>query len=144
MSKVTALNVAEKPGISLRISDKSAQKRYKKKIRLLEKKIREIRPTVLNDEAKIDELHRLRIAYRKLRYTLQLDPSCSGAAKKTINLLRERQTILGAIHDSDITLEFLRKVHVPGLHSESIIDKEEKGRHKNYIAFVKSCKNSKI
>jgi CHAD domain-containing protein len=144
MRKVAALNVAEEPIISLKISDKSAQKRYKKKVGQLERKIGEIRPTVLKDEKKQDELHELRIAYRKLRYILQLDPSPSGKAKKTIKLLREWQTVLGAIHDSDITLEFLRKVHVPGLRSESIIGAEEKVRHKNYVAFVKSCKNSKL
>ncbi len=63
---------------------------------------------VLNDSKNVKDLHLLRIDCRRLRYLAELFRS-----KKTTGLLsrlRSWQSLLGIIHDSDLTIDYLRNL----------------------------------
>jgi CHAD domain-containing protein len=65
-------------------------------------------PLVLNDSKNVRDLHLLRIDCRRLRYLAELFQS-----KKTMGLvsrLRSWQSLLGIIHDSDLTIDYLRNL----------------------------------
>lgn len=75
-------------------------------------KINEAFPVVLSDSSKVEELHRLRKDCKKLRYILEMVPP-AGRKKyeRAVSLalaLEELQDMLGAIRDSDITIECLQ------------------------------------
>jgi CHAD domain-containing protein len=75
-------------------------------------KINEAFPVVLSDSSKVEELHRLRKDCKKLRYILEMVPP-AGRKKyeRAVSLalaLEELQDLLGAIRDSDITIEYLQ------------------------------------
>lgn len=75
-------------------------------------KINEAFPVVLSDSSKVEELHRLRKDCKKLRYILEMVPP-AGRKKyeRAVSLalaLEELQDMLGAIRDSDITIEYLQ------------------------------------
>jgi CHAD domain-containing protein len=144
MSKVTGLNFVDKPDFTIKTNDKEIEKEFKRSVKQLKKKVRSMLPVVLESEDSKKELHALRKSYKRLRYTLQLDPKPSPEVEEKIKALKERQAILGSIHDSDIVLDFLRKESIPGLEVDAIIKAEEKVRHKNYISFVHSCKDYKF
>ncbi|HEY8110431.1 MAG TPA: CHAD domain-containing protein, partial [Candidatus Nitrosotenuis sp.] len=81
----------------------------------------------------VEELHRLRKEYKKLRYILELteDPESSNFIKN----LKQLQDILGSIHDSDITIDFLKKLPSKYKIGE-IIKKENDSRTQVYQKFV--------
>lgn len=58
----------------------------------------------------VDDLHNMRIAAKRLRYTMELFAPCFGpafaAAQKTVEEIQER---IGAIHDCDVLIPLLRK-----------------------------------
>jgi CHAD domain-containing protein len=81
------------------------EKRFRKlTIRLVEK-IQSLIPVVVKSEQNVDELHELRKDCKKLRYLMELIPESSGF----VGNLKQMQDLLGNIHDSDITIEFLSK-----------------------------------
>lgn len=49
--------------------------------RLIER-IGEILPAVLSDSSKVEELHKVRKSFRKLRYILEIVPATDGRRKK--------------------------------------------------------------
>ena len=111
--------------------------------RLVEK-IGETLPQVIADGDKVEELHRLRKELRKLRYVLEVVPAgdkkkymkkAARAAGKEIDL-KELQALLGLIHDSDVTIEYLRGR--PG--AKQILDKEVAARRQLYTKFVRRMK----
>jgi CHAD domain-containing protein len=86
--------------------------RVDKVVRRLTERIRKVLPTVLSDSSKVEELHRLRKDFRKMRYVIEMVPA--GDRKRYMKkagrdiALKELQALLGLIHDSDITIEYLR------------------------------------
>ncbi len=55
------------------------------------------------DPARISELHRMRIAAKRLRYTLELfEPVVGKSLAEAIEAMKEVQELLGAIHDLDV------------------------------------------
>lgn len=76
-------------------------------------------PVVAGDSRKKKELHELRKDLKKLRYVLEILPStrrekCGNkltkiaGGKDAAARLKELQSLLGLIHDCDITIEYLR------------------------------------
>lgn len=62
-------------------------------------------PWVL-EPAAAEKHHRLRVATKKLRYTLELlEPIWAGRLGPSLDTLREFQSQLGLLHDADVTLE---------------------------------------
>ena len=56
----------------------------------------------------VDELHRMRIAAKLLRYTLEVyDPLLNESLKPQIKLIRHVQNMLGEIHDYDVWIHHL-------------------------------------
>lgn len=63
---------------------------------------------IVSDERAITELHDLRIAAKRLRYTLELFRVAFGDAGETqIERVREIQELLGQLHDSDVRIALI-------------------------------------
>jgi hypothetical protein len=70
------------------------------------------------DPAKVEELHDMRIAAKRLRYLLELSAPLFGApAKKAAKTVKGLQDILGEIHDCDELMPLVDR-HVAGLREE--------------------------
>ena len=65
-------------------------------------------PIVLRDPNNVRDLHLLRIDCRRLRYLAELFPSKKTA--RLLSRLRSWQSQLGFIHDSDLTIDYLRNL----------------------------------
>jgi CHAD domain-containing protein len=91
-------------------------------------------------EPGVDELHRLRIAGKRLRYCLELlAESGDSAAKARVKSLRALQDQLGSWHDSEVLLKtcakFLRRQDFlathPGLARALLVEMERERRRTN-------------
>lgn len=136
-----ARSLKQLPAVKLDAKD---DKRVMKVVDRLIEKIGKALPPVLSDASKVKELHRLRKAFRKLRYVLELlSPadrkkyikSASRAVHRMIRL-EELQALLGVIHDCDVTIEYLRS------RSDTtwILNKELITRQQLYNKFVRYMK----
>ncbi len=65
-------------------------------------------PMVLKDSSNVRDLHLLRMDCRRLRYLAELFRS--KTTTKLLSRLRSWQSQLGFIHDSDLTIEYLRNL----------------------------------
>jgi CHAD domain-containing protein len=101
-------------------------------------------PAVLSDSSKVKELHRLRKDFRKLRYILETVQAAdrkkymkkaARAAGRDLEL-KELQALLGLIHDSDVTIEYLHGRPEAG----QILKKEIRSREQLYQKFVRHMK----
>lgn len=62
----------------------------------------------IHDPANVEELHNMRIAAKRLRYTLEIfAPSLGPDAGATLKTVEEIQEQLGAIHDCDVLFPLL-------------------------------------
>ena len=109
------------------IDDEKINQKHDKLILTLIKKIEKYLPIVVSDASKVQELHSMRKTAKKLRYILEIDPD--EKHQHIIDNMKSFQTLLGLIHDCDITIEFLKK-HSKKDSSEltPLILKEEKIR----------------
>lgn len=115
------------------ISSEKLEKKFKKVTLQLINKIERSIPIIVSSDKKIEELHELRKDCKKLRYLLEL--TNHEESSSFINKLKEMQDVLGAIRDSDVTLEFLKK------HSlTNIIKNESERREQLYKKFVQMPK----
>jgi CHAD domain-containing protein len=114
-------------------SKQKLQKRFYKVISKIDKQIETILPVVIVDEKKIDELHRLRKDFKKMRYTIELAGNNKQIAEFVDNL-KNVQDMLGEIHDSDIMIEYLKGIKASDVGW--IIAYETEIRHKKYDLFV--------
>jgi len=65
--------------------------------------------TVVDQELAVAELHNLRIAAKRLRYSLELFPTVFGeAGARNIDRIKALQEELGVIHDIDVRIELIR------------------------------------
>lgn len=64
----------------------------------------------IRDPKRVVELHEMRIAAKRLRYTLEIfAPTLGQRARKMLKVVEEIQERLGAIHDCDALFPVLRK-----------------------------------
>ena len=73
---------------------------------------------------KVNELHRMRIAAKRLRYTLEIfEPAIGKVVTGAIQAMKEVQELLGAIHDLDVMtpvlVDELRRTLRPGEQPET-------------------------
>lgn len=115
------------------VTDAKLERKFKKILIKLIENIQELMPKVVKDSKFVEELHRLRKEYKKLRYVLELteDPESSNFIKN----LKQLQDILGSVHDSDITVDFLKKLPLK-YKTDEIIKKENDSRTQMYQKFV--------
>jgi len=87
-------------------------------------------PEVTGDESKVKELHTLRKEVKKLRYVKELGDGSSSELK----VLTEWQEALGAVHDLDVAVDYLKasRWRVP----ESVLEDLRHKRHSRYVHFL--------
>ncbi len=117
------------------VSEPKLRKRFRKVVNKLNLRIKQNIPIVINDEKKIDELHRLRKDFKKLRYTVELTLEKKRIPSYIENLKKVQDT-LGEIHDNDIMLEYLKN-HRKINEIDDIIRQEIVERNVKYKLFVK-------
>lgn len=79
----------------------------------------------IHDPEKITELHAMRIAAKRLRYTLEIFlPSLDPAADTLLKIITELQERIGAIHDCDVLFPLLRRT----MEQETRRESRGKGR----------------
>jgi CHAD domain-containing protein len=134
MKKLSAIPVVNAPDY----------RRINKVVRRLDERITKVLPVVLSDSKKVEELHRLRKDFRKLRYTIELVSAKDKKLymKKVVKstgidmVLKEVQALLGLIHDSDITIDYLGRKG-----NRQLLNREIKNRMQLYKKFIKYMKN---
>ena len=84
------------------------------------------------------ELHRLRLAGKRLRYCLELFRECYGPGlRKRLKRLRRIQRRLGAVSDCDATEQLLRSHHLAdGVDGKQLLDFLQTSRDENREAFL--------
>lgn len=122
------------------VTEKELQKRYNKMISRLIFRIESIFPAVLTNQAKLEELHDLRISCKKLRYLLELLPGDKNNVLKTRKTLQKLQDILGTLHDYDFTIEYLSSLGQSSIEIQEIITIEKEERNAKYHEFLRFCK----
>jgi len=154
----TTLASARKIALSLRdlplpqisendIQSKKLEMRFNKVVCRLCERIELDLPVVLTNANKIKELHEMRKDCKKLRYLLELVPPQNNNSidnkeiHKMITELEDIQDMLGCIHDSDITMAYLKRVRHPN-ELRHILHDEISERTKKYEDFIQFCKRS--
>jgi CHAD domain-containing protein len=122
------------------VTEKELQKRYNKMRSRLISRIESTFPAVLTNQAKLEELHELRISCKKLRYLLELLPEEKNNVSKTRKTLQKLQDILGTIHDYDFTIEYLSSLEQSSIEIQEIITIEKEERNTKYHEFLRFCK----
>lgn len=151
-SRDAKLRKARKIAISLRelsspkldeddISNKKLQKRFTKVISKFSDRIELNFPIVLANANKIRQLHEMRKDCKKLRYLLEILPNQDNEIAKTITELEEVQDMLGAIHDDDVTILYLRRLRQPK-KVQHILEGVISERNKKYEEFVEFSKRN--
>ena len=143
LAKATRLARPLKKSPAMRLAGAPDSKRIGKVVHRLAGRIGKMLPVVLSDSSKVEELHRLRKDFRKMRYVLEMVPAGDrkGYVKKAFRItgrdiaLKELQALLGLIHDSDITIEYLR-----GKGDRQFLKKEVANRMQLYKKFVRHMK----
>ncbi|MFZ0343936.1 MAG: CHAD domain-containing protein [Nitrososphaeraceae archaeon] len=116
-------------------------KRFNKLISKLGGRIQLNLPLVTTDPDKVAELHELRKDCKKLRYLLELvshDNSSGNIISKMEEELQNMQDLLGAIHDCDATVVYLKRQKRQKTNEiiEDIVQ-ERKKRYENFLAHFK-------
>lgn len=121
------------------ISPKQVQKRFKKTVNTLSKKLKNHLAVVVKDPKNSNELHKLREDSRRLRFTMEMDDS--PETSKLVPVLEKWQDVLGKIRDSDIFISHFKKQHnFPEIND--VLEHEKLGRHENYEKFLEVAKES--
>lgn len=136
LKSTDSTNIIDKIGVT----EKELQKRFDKILAKLLSKIESNFPVVLNDPLKTEQLHDLRIACKKLRYLLELLPDEHQGALKTRKTLQRLQDILGAIHDYDFTMDYLKSSGQIPTEIQEIINSENDERKLKFDQFLRYCK----
>jgi CHAD domain-containing protein len=124
------------------VSESTLNKRFSKIVNQLISQIKENAPIVISDEKKVEELHKLRKDFKKLRYLVELASDKTNPLKSIKNL-KEIQDLLGEIHDCDIMLDYLGDIHGPNELSE-VIKNEILVRQEMYQQFVQLAQDKRF
>lgn len=85
------------------------------------------RQSCLDDPLDTEGHHKLRIAIKKLRYTIEIiDVILSGKLAEYLESFKEAQTVLGELHDCDVWLEIIEQ-----------FEEKEKQRMRDYIGHTR-------
>jgi CHAD domain-containing protein len=114
------------------LSSADLEKRFEKLYRKYASRIEKRLPIVVGSSDEKEQLHRLREDTRKLRYILDLGNRKS--LQKQLKALKSWQDILGAIHDSDIFVQYLDRWKKSD-EARSLVEDEIVVRNRNYSEF---------
>ncbi len=114
------------------------QRRFDRVVGTLGSRIAKRLPVVLSDPTEKEALHLLREDARQLRYTLELAKTPNAS---NVTVLISWQDVLGAIHDSDVLMEYFQ-VEKPPLELRALIEEESSERNQNYDKFSNIAKES--
>ena len=123
----------------IKVTQKELEKRHNKIVTNLISKIETNFPIVITDSTKIEELHDLRKACKKLRYMLELLPIENKKALDMRKTLQKIQDSLGVIHDYDFTINHLELNEQPSNEVREIVNNEMQERKLNYERFIRFC-----
>jgi len=98
--------------------------------------IDELLPIVTADPARLQELHKLRVDSKKLRYLLELTSEIGSPDSLR---LKEWQDVLGEIHDWDVAISYVRKAGAPG--TGGLLREWVRERDREFDAFVRSVRS---
>ena len=115
-----------------KLRGKSLSRRFRKDVRRHSKKASSLLTQVLGDESKVVELHSLRKEVKKLRYLQEL----ADKNPARLSSLAKWQDSLGAIHDLDVAMAYLKGVDA--VSGRGAILELRRVRHSNYLAFVRA------
>jgi CHAD domain-containing protein len=118
-------------------------KRYNKLISNFGSRIQLTLPLVMTDADKVNELHEVRKDCKKLRYLLELVPYGKSSDKNVSKLgeeLQNMQDLLGAIHDCDAAVAYLKR-HTKRQRQNDIIEYIVQERKRRYQDFLIHCKS---
>jgi CHAD domain-containing protein len=98
--------------------------------------------TVLGDETDEATLHRLRKHCKQLRYVVEFAETDRGNAS-LLGILEELQDELGAIHDEDLMITYLRQLRGhPAVRR--VLEEELRRRHEGYLSFCESFRRKLV
>ncbi len=109
------------------------ERRFRRLIIPLFGSIEELLPVVVADRGRVKEMHRLRVRCKKLRYLLEI--IAGDAPGSALETLRRMQDLLGAVHDCDVMIEFLKGTEQRQALSK-VIASETRRRQLAYRKFV--------
>ena len=118
-------------------------KRYNKLISNFGSRIQLNLPLVMTDADKVNELHEMRKDCKKLRYLLELVPHGKSSDKNMSKLeeeLENMQDLLGAIHDCDAAVAYLKR-QTKRQRRNDIIEHIVQERKRRYEDFLIHCKS---
>jgi len=127
--------ISKSPAPAIRPSDIDGRKlsrRLRRRVEARAQSVREMLGAVLEDESKIEELHALRIAVKKLRYLLEL---ADGNPPES-SVVTEWQDILGSIHDLDVAEVYVQS-NQWRFAKENALQELRRRRHQGYLRFVR-------
>jgi CHAD domain-containing protein len=121
------------------LSGRGLNKRFRKTVGRLSRLIDEELKTALGDETDEATLHRLRKHCKELRYTVEIADADRGKTS-LMGVLEEFQDDLGAIHDEDTIITYLRRRRGnPSVRR--VLEGELRRRHENYLSFCESYRS---
>jgi CHAD domain-containing protein len=132
-AKVAIGALAEAPAPKLDASElrgKRLSKKLRKGLRKHSREASSLLTEVLSDESKAVELHSLRKEVKKIRYLTEL----AARHHAQLSSLTKWQESLGAIHDIDVAIAYLKGV---GANSGRTILELQRVRHAKYQTFVR-------
>lgn len=109
------------------------QRRFNDLITPLHDDIIALLPIVTGDRRRIDELHRLRIRCKKMRYLLELVQY--NIPRELLKTLQKMQDLLGTIHDCDVMIAFLKNSRQEQ-DILRVVSAERQRRQRSYQKFV--------
>lgn len=135
---VKVLSDATAPRLdALELRGKRLSKRLRKGLRKHSKEASSLVTEVLSDESKGVELHSLRKEVKKIRYLTEL----ADKPPRRLSSLVKWQESLGAIHDLDVAVAYLKVI---GVGSGKAVYELQRARHFKYLAFVRDYKTAQM
>jgi CHAD domain-containing protein len=119
------------------IRGRKLSRRLRKSVRKHGRRASDLLSKVVQDESKITELHALRKEVKKLRYLCEL----ADDIPRDLTVLTKWQEHLGAVHDFDVALDFVRGNAEPKGRAVSML---QRARRAGYHKFLRDWRAGSV